>query len=70
MCLSSMERFILMDAQLNIPENNDNIPDILNELECSLLIHYQVQEILNNGCVSSWIESTSHSGAFSDNGTD
>ncbi len=39
MCLSSMERFILMDAQLNILENNDNIPDILNELECSLLIH-------------------------------
>ena len=47
MCLPSKERFILIDEQLNIPENNDNIPDILNELECSLLIHYQAQEILN-----------------------
>ena len=59
-----------MDNQLNIPESNDNIPDILNELEWSLLIHYKVQQRLNNGSVSTWIESTSHPGALSDNGTD
>ena len=59
-----------MDNQLNIPESNDNIPDILNEMEWSLQIHYLVQQKLNNGSVSTWIESTSHPSRLLDNGTD
>ena len=69
-CVYLLRKDLLMDNQLNIPESNDNIPDILNELEWSLLIHYKVQQRLNNGSVSTWIESTSHPGALSDNGTD
>jgi endoglucanase len=69
-CVYLLRKDLLMDNQLNIPESNDNIPDILNELEWSLLIHYKVQQRLNNGSVSTWIESTSHPGEFYDNGTD
>ncbi len=28
-----LRKELLMDNQLNIPESNDNIPDLLNELE-------------------------------------
>ena len=50
----------LKDNQLNIPESGDGIPDILNELEWQLDIHYRIQKKFNNGGVSCWIESTSH----------
>ena len=45
----SLRKKLLFDNKLNIPESNDNIPDILNELEWNLLIHYKVQQKLNNG---------------------
>ena len=32
-CVFLLRKNLLMDNQLNIPESNDNIPDILNELE-------------------------------------
>ena len=69
-CVFLLRKNILMDNQLNIPESNDNIPDILNEMEWSLQIHYLVQQKLNNGSVSTWIESTSHPSGLLDNGTD
>ena len=69
-CVFLLRKDLLMDNQLNIPESNDNIPDILNEMEWSLQIHYLVQKKLNNGSVSTWIESTSHPGGLSSNGTD
>ena len=69
-CVFLLRKNLLMDNQLNIPESNDNIPDILNEMEWSLQIHYLVQQKLNNGSVSTWIESTSHPGALLENGTD
>ena len=50
----------LKDNQLNIPESGDGVPDILNEMEWNLEIHYRVQKRFNNGGVSCWIESTSH----------
>jgi hypothetical protein len=50
----------LKDNQLNIPESGDGIPDIFNELEWQLDIHYRIQKKFNNGGVSCWIESTSH----------
>ena len=37
---------ILLDNQLNIPESNDGIPDILNEMEWSLEIHYNHRDVL------------------------
>ena len=69
-CVFLLRKNFLMDNQLNIPESDDNIPDILNEMEWSLQIHYLVQQKLNNGSVSTWIESTSHPGGLLDNGTD
>ena len=69
-CVFLLRKNILMDNQLNIPESNDNIPDILNEMKWSLQIHYLVQQKLNNGSVSTWIESTSHPSGLLDNGTD
>ncbi len=69
-CVFLLRKNLLMDNQLNIPESNDNIPDILNEMEWSLQIHYLVQQKLNNGSVSTWIESTSHPGGLLENGTD
>ena len=69
-CVFLLRKDLLMDNQLNIPESNDNIPDILNELEWNLLIHYKVQQKLNNGSVSTWIESTSHPEGLLYNGTD
>ena len=69
-CVFLLRKNFLMDNQLNIPESNDNIPDILNEMEWSLQIHYLVQKKLNNGSVSTWIESTSHPGGLLPNGTD
>ena len=59
-----------MNINLFIKCSKDNISGILNELKWILLIHYKVQQRLNNGSVSTWIESTSHPGALSDNGTD
>ena len=50
----------LKDEQLNIPESGDGVPDMLNEMEWGLEIHYRVQKKFNNGGVSTWIESTSH----------
>ena len=50
----------LKDNQLNIPESGDGIPDILNEMEWGLEIHYRIQKKFNNGGVSCWVESTSH----------
>ena len=50
----------LKDGQLNIPESGDGVPDMLNEMEWTLEIHYRVQKRFNNGAVSTWIESTSH----------
>ena len=55
-----LKKDLMMDNQLNIPESNDGIPDILNELEWNLEIHYRAQNRFNNGGVSTWIESTSH----------
>ena len=69
-CVYLLKKKLLFDNQLNIPESNDNIPDILNELEWNLLIHYKVQQKLNNGSVSTWIESTSHPTGLLENGTD
>ena len=69
-CVFLLRKNILMDNQLNIPESDDNIPDILNEMEWSLQIHYLVQQKLNNGSVSTWIESTSHPSGLLNNGTD
>ena len=69
-CLFLLKKNYLMDNQLNIPESNDNIPDILNEMEWGLQVHYLVQQKLNNGSVSTWIESTSHPGGLYENGTD
>ena len=69
-CVFLLKKNYLMDNQLNIPESNDNIPDILNEMEWSIQIHYLVQQKLNNGSVSTWIEATSHPQGFLDNGTD
>ena len=69
-CVFLLRKNILMDNQLNIPESNDNIPDILNEMEWGLQIHYLVQQKLNNGAVSTWIESTSHPNGLLDDGTD
>ena len=69
-CVFLLRKNYLMDNQLNIPESNDNIPDILNEMDWSLQIHYLVQQKLNNGSVSTWIESTSHPGGLLENGTD
>ena len=65
-----LRKNILMDNQLNIPESDDNIPVILNEMERSLHIHYLVQQKLNNGSASTWIESTSHPSGLLNNGTD
>ena len=50
----------LKDEQLNIPESGDGVPDILNEMEWNLEIHYRIQKRFNNGGVSTWVESTSH----------
>ena len=50
----------LKDNQLNIPESGDGSPDILNEMEWQLEIHYRAQKRFNNGGVSTWIESTAH----------
>ena len=50
----------LKDSQLNIPESGDGSPDLLNEMEWQLEIHYRAQKRFNNGGVSTWIESTSH----------
>ena len=50
----------LKDRQLNVPESGDGSPDILNEMEWQLEIHYRAQKRFNNGGVSTWIESTSH----------
>ena len=69
-CVFLLRKNILMDNQLNIPESNDNIPDILNEMEWGLQIHYLVQQKLNDGSVSTWIESTSHPNGLLDDGTD
>ena len=69
-CVFLLRKDLLMDNQLNIPESNDTIPDILNEMEWSLQIHYLVQQKLNNGSVSTWIESTSHPAGLLENGTD
>ena len=69
-CVFLLRKNYLMDNQLNIPESNDNIPDILNEMEWNLKIHYLIQQKLNNGSVSTWIESTSHPQGLLENGTD
>ena len=69
-CVYLLKKNFLFDNQLNIPESGDNIPDILNELEWGLQIHYKVQQKLNNGSVSTWIESTSHPTGLLENGTD
>ena len=50
----------LKDEQLNIPESGDGVPDMLNEMEWNLEIHYRIQKRFNNGGVSTWVESTSH----------
>ena len=50
----------LKDSQLNIPESGDGSPDLLNEMEWQLEIHYRAQKRFNNGGVSTWIEATSH----------
>ena len=34
-CVYLLRKELLMDNQLNIPESNDNIPDLLNEFEWS-----------------------------------
>ena len=34
-CNYLLRKDLLMDNQLNIPESNDNIPDLLNEFEWS-----------------------------------
>ena len=47
-----------LDAQLNIPESGNSIPDILDEARWGIEVWRQAQE--PDGRVATWIEATSH----------
>ena len=41
-CICILSKNLLMDEQFNVPEDNNNIADILNELEYSLSIYHNL----------------------------